>query len=328
MANEYGAYFSYIFNDFELSADGDLAIRNNDLSIIGGDDLQLQEIALVFRDKINPKEFMGFSNTGNEGRAIGDLLKERIWGELQSNPAIDSTNLSVNVYPMPDNRLNVDIYRTFGNESIPITNGTINFTDGTIEGLSQRQIDISDIYDKSSSVDQIEIIHIDTSTNIIEIKHPLTSDTSLRIYDKSDDALNGNTVKTVERELKQFDMKSDEIIASNIFPELLHDNIEVVSISATNENGTPLNIDIDDDLIITTSAIYNTNYNDIIIRVTYQLPIASSVNQNIISNNSLMMVDQRMLFPYSRFFGKIVITLDTIIEPGTYIAVYKRYGLS
>ena len=68
-------------------------------------------------------------------------------------------------------------------------------------------------------------------------------------------------------------------------------------------------------------------FNDIIITVTYRTPLASSVNQDIITNNSLMMVDSRILFPYSRFFGKIMVKLDAVLDPGTYIVSYPRYAL-
>jgi hypothetical protein len=326
MDKVFGELFSITSSDIELTIDGDIAVRNGDISLISDDDLQLQEIQLMFRERINPRDFMGYATSGNEGRAVGETIKEMILMDLQSNPTIDASNLVVDVYPLPDEKLQIDIARTYGNTVIPLTNGTLNFIDGTIEGMKQRQLRIADVYNEATSIDQKEIIVVKQYTNTIEIKHPLVTPESLMVFQNSDDAFDDNIIQTIEREFVNTDLTNLEINANDLFNDI--DNTCIISsIVALNENGESINIAIDENQIITVTSVYGSDYNDIIIRVEYIKPIAQSVNQDIIENDSIIMIDQRMLFPYGRFFGKILVKLDTILDPGTYVVRYQRFAL-
>ncbi|MCK5591303.1 MAG: hypothetical protein KAI72_05045, partial [Candidatus Pacebacteria bacterium] len=63
---------SYSFSDFALTLSGDLEVNSDkDIVILSGYDYLIQEISLIFRSKINPKDYMGRRADGEEGQILG-----------------------------------------------------------------------------------------------------------------------------------------------------------------------------------------------------------------------------------------------------------------
>lgn len=325
---------SYSFSDFALTLSGDLEVNSDkDIVILSGYDYLIQEISLIFRSKINPKDYMGRRADGEEGQILGDILKEDILSELQVNDGIDETELFVEVYPLPDNVLKIEIYQeTESDETEPIVSASLNFTEGRLEGIERVNPTIDTVYDlDGDAVDTWEILNVVQETSVVQISHIPYGSTTVMIYSTDDIAIDENELITGTEITETTTLYDVELEApgvfriSEVFPTTigLGTTKPIGETLIVNELDESMEFTIDGNLV----TVHNLKeeYEDLVISITYYNAEAESTSYELEQVESTLQEDQRILFPHDRLVGTEYVYLNNIIQPGKYVAVYQRY---
>lgn len=326
----------YKFGDFKVSPVGDLILDNGSPVVINGSELLHQEVRLLFKNIINVNNYLGYTAHGEEGAILGKIIQEDIDAAIASNDILKELNLTTDVYPMPDNTIKIDIYYTDDlGETIPVDGTVVDFTNSISSDTSYTPPTISDIYDiEKSAITQIEPIYLTEPSTVFDIKHVPVDGEKIYIidptyYDVSE--ISNNFVKEISDSLVNITINSfDYLYIDDIFPSLQDSsgnikNIDIQNLYITDSENNVIPYSLEGSRIqFLPSEPYVT---DITVVMNYIMCDAFTSNFTIDYNKYLIPEDIRMIFPYNRLFGKIVVMMQTLLSPGSYIAIYKRYPI-
>ncbi len=324
----------YKFGDLKISPIGDIEVNNGAPLVVNGTELLHQEVRLLFKNIININNYLGHSAIGEEGAILGKIIQEDIDAAIASNDILKEINLSTDVYPLPDNKIKIDIYYTDDiGETIPVDGTVLDFTSGTASDISYTPPQLSDIYNiESEPFLQTEMVYISSPSTVLEIKHPPVAGSRIYIINPNSyqpDELVTNMVRTITETISDVTVNAfDPLYLDDIFTTLQDGSGNLKNIAIENlyfiDSDTNLISYILDGtkIMFTPSESYIT---DVTVVMQYVLCETHTTNYTIDENAFIIPEDIRIIFPYSRIFGKIVVLLPSLLDKGNYVAVYQRY---
>ncbi len=324
----------YKFGDFRVSPVGDIILDNGAPVVINGAELLHQEVRLLFKNIININQYLGYSAIGEEGASLGKIIQEDVDAAIASNDILKEINLSTDVYPLPNNSIKIDIYYTDDlGETIPVDGTVLDFTSGIASDITYTPPSISDIYDITKPpILQTECLYITEPTTVFEIKHPPLDSEKIYVIDPSSydiTDLESNFIKEISDIMTNVTINTfDHIYIDDIFPSLQDGsgnikNIDIQNIYFidSNNQNIPYLLDGYKVQFLPTEPYIS----DITVVMQYILCETYSNSYTIDENKYLIPEDMRMIFPYNRLFGKVIVMMPTLLQPGNYVAIYKRY---
>jgi len=225
---------------------------------------------------------------------------------------------------------------------------TLNFTDGSIEGLNRIDAVIDTVYNTAGTqVSQIEYVHLDEKSYKLQISHRPSSTPMIEVYKTTDITLDENglivgselelesehIIKNEDNNIIFYDIDDNPIKYNRyIIDEIFSDDIPYSSgytltyLSIVDENGDEVeyNIDTTEDYYIRIQDEVEFEY--LVFTSIYKVSINSgNLTVQVESITGSISPGKTFIYPLDRLFDRTNIINTSEFDKGNYIVQYNRY---